>query len=451
MNLSTAMRRVSSCSGAIPDFGRLLASGDVLRCLPSLALADILGRCEGALTAAFLPDLYEPCRIHLYVSATCARPDASAPHRNAAMSVHALSYDEAGLAMFNVIRASDPAELDGRSRVSNRLPGSSRDYRYQLRDRALWRMRFDNPIFSIAIRSAGPILASHGEGRFATEVSLDDEESDAFGFTTPLQGDMTLIQRGDPTTATSSRGLAYRFRADTRLVTSNDSVRTNVFIKASEVEKSLEHMLDKRLRKPLEFQPSLDWSRGLTASLKFQLDFVMREFGRPDGVADNATALASMTDLLIELILRGAPHNHADQMELGRSCAVPAYVKRAEEFMHVHCAAPIRISDVAAAAGCSVRTLGAVFQHFRGQAPLAALHAIRLQQVHAELSRGTGDTSVSAVARRYGFTNTTRFVTAFRRRFGETPSNVRRREVLIPAALRLAAANGILTPLSDVP
>jgi AraC-like DNA-binding protein len=343
------------------------------------------------------------------------------------MSVHALSHDDARLTMFNVVRASDPAELDGRSRVSNRLLGSSRAYRYQLRDRALWRMHFDSPIFSLATRSAGPIVASHGASRFATEVSIEAAQSDHFCFTTLLQGDLTFVERGDSTTGTESRGLVYRPGPDTRLVISDDSVRTNVFIEAAKVEESLEHMLDKRLRKPLEFRPSLDWSRGLAASLKFQLDFVMREFERPDGVAGNAVALASTTDLLIELILRGAPHNHADQMELGRGSAVPAYVQRAEEFMHIHSAAPVRISDVAAAAGCSVRTLGAVFQHFRGRTPLAALHAIRLQQVHAELSRGTGSAPASAVARRYGFTNTTRFVNAFRRRFGETPMDVVRR------------------------
>ena len=357
----------------------------------------------------------------------CSRPGAPETKRGTAMSVSALSPDIARLAMFNVVRAIDPAELDSRSRVSDRLPGSSRDYRYQLRDRALWRMRFDSPIFSIAIRSAGPVLASHGEGRFATEVSLDGEESDVFGFTTLLQGDMTLIQRGDPTTATSSSGLAYRFGIDTRLVTSDDSVRTNVFIKVAEVEQALEHMLDQRLRTSLEFRPSLDWSCGLAASLKFQLDFVMREFGRPDGIADNAVALAATTDLLTALILRAAPHNYADQVELGAAYAVPAYVHRAEEFMRVHCAAPIRITDIAAAAGCSVRTVGAVFRHFRGRTPLDALHAIRLEQVHGELSRGAGDAPVGAVARRYGFTNASRFVTAFRRRFGETPLDVARR------------------------
>lgn len=252
-------------------------------------------------------------------------------------------------------------------------------------------------------------------------------ESDLFCFTTLLQGDLTLIRRGDPTTGTASRGLAFRPGPDTRLVSSDDSVRTNVFVKVAKVEEALEHMLDKRLRKPLEFRPSVDWSCGLAASLKFQLDFLMREFARPDGIADNAVALASTTDLLMALILRGVPHNYADQLELGPASAVPAYVQRAEEFMRTHCAAPIRLPDVAAAAGCSVRTLDTVFQHFRGRTPLAALHAFRLEQVHAELSRGAADAPIGAVARRYGFTNASRFAIAFRRRFGEAPANVLRR------------------------
>jgi AraC-like DNA-binding protein len=329
--------------------------------------------------------------------------------------------------MFKVVHASDPAELDSRSRVSDRLPGSSRDYRYKLRDRALWRMRFTSPIFSLAIRSAGSILVSYGENRFATEVAIEGDESDFLCVTTLLQGDLMLIQGGNATMGTALCGLAFRPSPQTRLVTSDDSVRTNVFIKAAEVEQALENMLDMRLRKPLELRPHLDWSCGLAASLKFQLDFVMCEFGRPDGIASSAVALASTTDLLMTLILRGAAHNYVNQLEIRSGCAVPAYVQRAEEFMRVHCADPVRLSDVAAAARCSIRTLGAVFQRFRGQTPLGALHAFRLEEVHAELSRGATDAPIGAVARRYGFTNASRFVIAFRRRFGETPSDVVRR------------------------
>lgn len=330
------------------------------------------------------------------------------------------------LRMFDVVRANDTAELDSRSRVSSRLTGPASPYRFHLRDRALLRMRFDNPIFTLAVRSAGSIVATYVDSHFATETAIEGE-SDLFCFTTPLQGDMTLIRRGEPTTGTASRGLAYRFAPDMKMMTSDESVRTNVFVKVAKVEEALEHMLDNRLRKPLEFRPSLDWSCGLTASLKSHLDFVRREFERPDGVADNAVALASTTDLLMALILGGAPHNYADQLELGAGSAVPVYVRRAEEFMRVHCATPIHLSDIAAAAGCSVRTLGSVFQRFRGRTPLAALHACRLEQVHAELSRSAADTPIGAVARRYGFTNASRFAAAFLRRFGETPLDVVRR------------------------
>ncbi|UPY37868.1 AraC family transcriptional regulator [Sediminicoccus sp. KRV36] len=329
--------------------------------------------------------------------------------------------------MFSVVRASDPAELDSRSRVSDRLPGSSRDYRYKLRDRALWRMRFDTPILAVAIRSAGSILASHGESRFETEVSMKGGESDVFAFSAPLRGSMTLIHRGVPITANSSGGLVCRLASDTRLVTSDDSVRTNVFVKVAQAEEALEHMLDRRLTEPLAFSPSLDWGHGLAASLKSQLDFVLQEFDRPDGIATNAVALASTTDLILTLILRGAKHNHTHHLDAGPSCAVPAYVHRAEEFMRANSASPIRVADIAAAAGCSVRTLNAVFQRFRGQVPLAALQAIRLALVHTELSQGADGLCIGAVSRRYGFTNASRFNLAFQRRHGETPRDVIRR------------------------
>lgn len=308
--------------------------------------------------------------------------------------------------------------------MSDRLPGSSRKYRYQLLDRAHLRKRFDAPIFSVAIRSAGPVLVSHGASRFASDVSMDGNKSDVFGFSTPLRGDTTLIRDAEATTAGPECGLAYRLGPDTRLVTSDDSLRTNVFVKVAQVEEALEQALDRHLPTPLELSPAVDWSAGLAVSLKAQLDFLLREFGRTNGLALNAVGLAAATDLLIALILRGIPHNFAALLEPVAGVAVPAYVRRAEEFMRAHAAEAIRIPDIAAAAGCSVRTLSTVFRNFRDRSPLAALHEIRLEQVHAELSRRAGDALIGAIARRYGFTNASRFLAAFRGRFGETPSQV---------------------------
>jgi len=334
--------------------------------------------------------------------------------------------DSARLGMFDVVRARNPEDLGGKIRVTERATQSSRIYTYQLQDRALWHLRSERPIFTLATRGAGSILASYVESSFATDVSVDGDEGGLYCFTALLAGHVTLERKEKSATATSRTGLAWRPGPGVRLLISNDNARTNIFFKVAEMQSALEHMLDEPLHQPLDFEPSLDWSTGLAASLKHQLDFVMQEFQREDGVASSPVALASLTDLLVSLVLRGAAHNYTDRLANTGGSAVPVYVRRAEEFMRAHGAQPIRMAHVAAAAGCSLRTLTTVFRHFRSNTPLAALHAIRLDLARADLALGTCNAAVATVARRYGFTNTTRFAAAFRRRFGETPTETAR-------------------------
>lgn len=345
----------------------------------------------------------------------------------AAMFDRALEIGPSRLTAFDVVQVSDSAELDGLSRVSDRFPAKSRMYKYRLEDRALWRMRFDRPIFALATRSAGSTLTSFGENRFATEVAIEGAADSFFAFTTILRGGLTLSYKGRQTTGTDDHGLAYRTGPGTRILTSDNSARASIFLKVEEFECVLEHMLDEKLRRPLEFTSRIDWTNGLAASLKRQIDFVLGEFARTDGVADNAAALASTTDLLVALALRAVPHTYTDHLDAGSACAIPVYVRRAEDFMRAHCTDPIRMAQVAASAGCSLRTLATVFRQFRGKTPLGVLHGVRLDEARRVLGSGETDNPVAAVARSHGFTNTSRFVSAFRRRFGESPSDVVRR------------------------
>jgi AraC-like DNA-binding protein len=340
---------------------------------------------------------------------------------NDGMASEGVAVDPALLATFDVVQARDTAGLNGTSYVNERVAQSSRVYRYQLRDRALWHMRFERPIFSLATRSAGSILVSHVDNRFASDIAVDGDDGNLFCFTMMLGGHATLIHHGTATQATTDHGLAWRPCPGTRLSVDDFSARTNVFLKVVEVETALEHMLDQRLRAPLQFTPDLDWSHGLTASLKCHLDFMTREFQRSDGVAGNALALASATDLLLSLVLQGARHNYLAQFDRGSAGAAPIHVRRAEEFMRLNAQKPIRMAQVAAAAGCSVRTLSVVFKHFRELTPLAALQAIRLEQARNQLTQPANGDPIATVARRYGFTNATRFAAAFRRRYGQTP------------------------------
>jgi AraC-like DNA-binding protein len=284
------------------------------------------------------------------------------------------------------------------------------------------RVRFDTPISWIAQRRLGSMTISNSGDRFPTKIDIGGDGMDGYCFSGMFHGQVRLVQNGTETASAGTNGIVFRATPGTRLVASDSNARENLWIEASTLEHALESMLGNRLREPLAFKPGIDWTRGLAASLRGQIDFLVREMKRQGGVGDNPVALASLTDLVVSLVLRGVPHNYLERFESGRFGAVPAYMRRAEDFMRANAAVPIRMEDVAAAASCSVRTLGSVFRRFRDTTPLAVLHAIRLEQVHAELNHGTASGSAAEVARRYGFTNPGRFAAAYRRRFREAPT-----------------------------
>jgi AraC-like DNA-binding protein len=333
-----------------------------------------------------------------------------------------LPVDLTALSTFNIINVLDPGEMED----STRPPNDGAEWRYRLQDRRMMRSSFDSPITSIAERYLGSMMIAHGGDRFATQVDIGGAGVDSYCFTAMIHGQVTLIQHGNETTGIGANGLVFRGTPGTRILTSDINARQSLWIEASALEHALEFMLDSRLRERLAFKPGIEWSSGLASSLRGQVDFLLREMTRQDGVADNPVALASLTDLVLSLALRGLPHNYLERLGSGRFGAVPAYVRRAEDFMQANAAIPLRMEGVAAAAGCSVRTLDAVFRRFRDTTPLAALHAIRLEKVHADLRHNVTGATIAEVSRRYGFTNPGRFTAAYRRRFGESPAETAR-------------------------
>jgi AraC-like DNA-binding protein len=357
--------------------------------------------------------------------ARCAVMSDGVQGRSVGRSV--LPFDPLALGACQLVNVRDPRDMDTASRVSELIPPDTGVFLYQLLDRELLRTRFRDPIAMFSFRIFGDLGAFYVGDRFATRFLIDRTGIDRFCITSMYQGRATLYQNGRETTAAGNSGIIYRGSPGTRVATSDANARQNLWIEVSTLERALEGMLGERLRSPLEFGPGFDWTSNLAASLRRQFDFLTQDLAQPGGVTDNPIALASWTDLIAVLMLQGLPHNYQERLENRRSGAVPGYLRRAEDFMSAHAAAPIRMEQVAEAAGCGLRTLGAVFRQFRDTTPLAALHAIRLDHVRAELQRGGSDISMAEVARRYGFTNGARFKTAYQRRFGEAPAETTRR------------------------
>lgn len=107
-----------------------------------------------------------------------------------------------------------------------------------------------------------------------------------------------------------------------------------------------------------------------------------------------------------------------------------AQVRRAQAFIHAHLAEPLSLPGIAAAAGCSLRSLQTGFRAHFGLSPMQYLRDRRLDMAHYLLmSRRPGDgprdhadCSVGGIAHDCGFAHMGRFSQLYRTRFGQPPS-----------------------------
>lgn len=96
-------------------------------------------------------------------------------------------------------------------------------------------------------------------------------------------------------------------------------------------------------------------------------------------------------------------------------------------YMHRNAHAPLTVSDIADSVGISVRALQEIFQRGFHQSPTSYLREIRLDNVHAELqTQRETSTTVTDVARHWGFNHMGRFSATYVDRFSEYPSKTLR-------------------------
>ncbi|MGH7118723.1 MAG: hypothetical protein ACREFP_07005 [Acetobacteraceae bacterium] len=201
----------------------------------------------------------------------------------------------------DIVEVRDPREMDATSRVSQRLRREGALFSYRLQDRSLLRASFDQPIAILAGRRVGNMLICHSSNQFATQLDIQGDGINGFCFQVILQGKVRLLWSESEAIQSGADGAVLDEYPGAKILTSDVSERQNLWIKADALEHALEGMLDERLRRRLQFAPGVDWSTGLTASLKGQIGFLIHEATRPDGAADNPVALASMTDLILAL------------------------------------------------------------------------------------------------------------------------------------------------------
>jgi AraC-like DNA-binding protein len=192
----------------------------------------------------------------------------------------------------------------------------------------------------------------------------------------------------------------------------------SVVVPIQMVEDHLRRLLGTELRRPLMFasEPSQSpWLRVAFASMSS----LMEQSDAQRLVSPIVTS--QIKDLFLTTLLLNHPNNYLDDLTPPGEPGSPRVVRRVREAITDAPEYPWTMTELAEAAGASVRSVQVNFRKHVGCTPFEMLRVIRLERAHADLSDpGPGDT-VTSICMRWGFSNMGRFASAYRRRYGISP------------------------------
>jgi AraC-like DNA-binding protein len=125
--------------------------------------------------------------------------------------------------------------------------------------------------------------------------------------------------------------------------------------------------------------------------------------------------------LVLAKLFVTVPHNLTRALDHQKLKDAPRQVLNAEAFMRASLHKPIRLKDLAKAAGCSSRALQRMFHKYRGATPMAILCGYRLAAAQGVIEQGLIE-SITDLAMDFQFSSLGRFSALYRRAYGANPS-----------------------------
>jgi AraC-like DNA-binding protein len=132
--------------------------------------------------------------------------------------------------------------------------------------------------------------------------------------------------------------------------------------------------------------------------------------------------LANLRDAFLTALVTAPPATSDSSRARTPSRPSGAILRRVEAYIDAHAREPLVLADLVAVAGVSARTLQVGFLTAHGMSPMAYVQRRRLARAREDLQSAAPGTTIAQVARRLGFVAAGRFSLAYRRCFGEPPS-----------------------------
>jgi AraC-like DNA-binding protein len=210
----------------------------------------------------------------------------------------------------------------------------------------------------------------------------------------------------------------------TRMTWQSDCAQLILLVERRLLEQRAAALAGKAVR-PVEFEPEIDlaapFGQALRARLAALVD-IAEQLG-PDR-ALSPVAAADLRETILECLLHGQRHGLTDAIETfeGRLQTLPRSLRQVREHLVAEAAEPLDLAQLAAVAGTGIRALQLGFQRHFGTSISDMLLDIRLAQLNARLRDARPGERIIDIAFDVGFTHLSRMASAYRAKFGETPS-----------------------------
>ncbi|MFI5607861.1 AraC family transcriptional regulator [Amycolatopsis sp. NPDC051903] len=260
------------------------------------------------------------------------------------------------------------------------------------------------------------------------EVRVDPVPFDDFVLVTrPLRGRFAVRSAADGLVGAGSGALVMDAYGSYQLRWYEDAEVLNTVLDRDGLERVAAELRGWDEPRPVRFGLGAPASAAAARRWDTATRLLLDESRAADGMAGSPLLAAQLFRLAATALLEAYPSTFAADDPEPAGQVSPAAVRRAEAFVELNAGDDIGLLEIAAAARLSVRGLQAAFARAGRPSPVAYLRETRLRRAHAELrERSPEETTVAAVAARWGFGNAGRFSAEHRRLFGCSPAETLR-------------------------
>lgn len=249
--------------------------------------------------------------------------------------------------------------------------------------------------------------------------------SSGYTLVLPLEGETRLRTRNGMMGCAGSAAGILSPADDAWLAMDAGAQRLSLSLSRDLIDGYLEKLSDRHVHGSVDFHEAINLSGPSGQVIRNAVwSLIQAEQEGRNPLADPAHRKHFEAMVIGELLLH-QPHSHDALLGAPATGAVSRDVRRALDYIHAHLDEALTLADLVAIAGVPARTLNQHFREVTGFPPIAYLHRRRLEVAREKL-RASSTESIGQTALSVGFAHQGRFSAAYRRMFGETPSETLR-------------------------